>query len=325
MNRIYFFSNRITNTILFNQLKKEFTKEEIEYKIKDFIIKLLPNIDPYKITYKQIFEVILRDDILQEEELLKNRKLIKNIINSEFDKIPEQQPKVKLKPEINLKVLRTEDTGKIFEMAICLVYGIKYDGKYKYSMEKAEILKNRLNKLTELFPTCYHTAKKGSRYDFTSANNENIHLSAKTTKRLGKIAPQVIGQSQPSKFCTLLNIKLIDIASLKEYIQKNITNILHLLVQYTFDCPNIYYNEYKDQIKYIKLFDNIDWSNYEYDWTCNWEKWSNSSTLKIKYKTKYIPLVEFQFHTKSRTNMAVRWFYENFLTVFKDKLEIINL
>lgn len=45
-------------------------------------------------------------------------------------------------------VLQTEDTGKIFEMAICLAYDIPYDGKYKYSMEIPQKLKLRLSKLT---------------------------------------------------------------------------------------------------------------------------------------------------------------------------------
>ena len=31
----------------------------------------------------------------------------------------------------------TEDLGKIFEMAICMLYGIDYDGKYKYSLDEA--------------------------------------------------------------------------------------------------------------------------------------------------------------------------------------------
>lgn len=61
---------------------------------------------------------------------------------------------------IQPKKVLTEDTGKKFEMAICLVYGIPYDGKYKYSMEIPEKLKLRLTKVVELFPTCSHTAKK---------------------------------------------------------------------------------------------------------------------------------------------------------------------
>jgi hypothetical protein len=84
-------------------------------------------------------------------------------------------------------VLQTEDTGKMFEMAICLAYNIPYDGKYNYSMELPEKLKERLSKLLELFPVCIHTAKKGSRYDYTCLTDESKHLSAKSTKKgLGK-------------------------------------------------------------------------------------------------------------------------------------------
>ncbi len=90
-------------------------------------------------------------------------------------------------------VLHTEDTGKMFEMAICLAYGIPYNGNYKYGMELPERLKPRLLKLTELFPMCRHTANKQARYDFTSLTCDT-HLSAKTTKKGGgKVAPQVIG------------------------------------------------------------------------------------------------------------------------------------
>ena len=38
----------------------------------------------------------------------------------------------------------TEDLGKIFEMAICLVYGIPFIGKYKYAMEEAQELKEKI-------------------------------------------------------------------------------------------------------------------------------------------------------------------------------------
>ena len=146
--------------------------------------------------------------------------------------------KPKVAPEaiqdiIQVKTLQTEDTGKQFEMAICLAFNIPYNGPYKYGMELPEILKPRLSKLTELFPKCIHTAKNGSRYDYTS---EDKHLSAKSTKKGGKVAPQVIGQSQPKKFCEIIGIEYTTNSSLKEYIQKNISNILPILVSYTFDC-----------------------------------------------------------------------------------------
>ena len=57
------------------------------------------------------------------------------------------------------KTLQTEDLGKIFEMAICILYGIPFDGKYKYSMDKAEKLKDRIIGLNEAFPhKLKHTA-----------------------------------------------------------------------------------------------------------------------------------------------------------------------
>ena len=137
--------------------------------------------------------------------------------------------------------VKTEDTGKIFEQAICLAYGILYDGTYKYDMEAPTVLKDRLARLPELFPLCRHTAKRGARYDFTAVGDESLHLSAKTTKKgVGKVAPQVIGQTQPKNFCEILGIPYTNVADLKHHIQTNITSILPVLVSHTFDCPNLF-------------------------------------------------------------------------------------
>ena len=224
------------------------------------------------------------------------------------------------------KKILTEDTGKKFEMAICLAYGILYDGKYKYSMEMPEKLKPRLTKVVELFPTCSHTAKKGARYDFTSLTDETKHLSAKSTKKgVGKVAPQVIGQSQPKKFCEAIGIPYTNITDLKEYIQTNILTLLPILVSYTFDCPHIYYNQQEDTIRFITLNKPIEWDKYKLKWTCNWTEWKNGSSLKLIIEEKEVPLLEWQFHTKSRTNMAIRWYYECFLTIFNQNLSIIHM
>ena len=224
------------------------------------------------------------------------------------------------------KKILTEDTGKKFEMAICLAYGILYDGKYKYSMEMPEKLKPRLTKVVELFPTCSHTAKKGARYDFTSLTDETKHLSAKSTKKgVGKVAPQVIGQSQPKKFCEAIGIPYTNITDLKEYIQTNILTLLPILVSYTFDCPHIYYNQQEDTIRFITLNKPIEWDKYKLKWTCNWTEWKNGSSLKLIIEEKEVPLLEWQFHTKSRTNMAIRWYYERFLTIFNQNLSIIHM
>jgi hypothetical protein len=223
--------------------------------------------------------------------------------------------------------LQTEDTGKEFEMAICLALGIPYDGPYKYNMDLPNKLKIRLEQeLPKLLPyKLKHTAKKGSRYDYTSETDELIHLSAKSTKKgMGKVAPQVIGQSQPKKFCELLNIEYTNNNNLKKYIQENIKSILPILVKYTFDCPNIYYNKEKDTIRFITLKNEIDWNNYIYKWTCNYSDWNNSSTLKIVINNIEYSLVEFQFHT-TRTNMAIRWTYDNILTICKEYFTIVNI
>jgi hypothetical protein len=58
------------------------------------------------------------------------------------DELTDLFGKLSVKP----KVVKTEDTGKIFEMAICLVYNIPYEGVYKYSLEAATALKQRLLK-----------------------------------------------------------------------------------------------------------------------------------------------------------------------------------
>lgn len=224
------------------------------------------------------------------------------------------------------KCVKTEDTGKQFEMAICLAYETQYDGKYKYSMENPKILKQRLAKLLVLIPKCIHTAKKGARYDFTSSTDETIHLSAKSTKKgVGKVAPQVIGQAQPKKFCKIIGIPYTTNTELKEYIQTNILSLLPVLVNYTFDCPNIYYNQEKNTIRFITLIKTIEWDKYKFKWTCNWNEWNNSSTLKVIVDEKEVTLLEFQIHSKTRTNMAIRWCYENFLSIFEQNLCIIHM
>lgn len=219
--------------------------------------------------------------------------------------------------------VKTEDLGKQFEMALCLLYETPYDGKYKYGMEVPEALKPRLTRVKELFPPCTHTAKKGCRYDYTGVADTNKHLSAKTTKGDGKVAPQVIGQAQPVKFCEELSIPVMDVPTLKRYIQENIAAILKELEEHTFDCPIVYYNKKTDTIRYITRKNPIDWTAYTYKWTQNYDTWANSSTLKIVKDGKETSILEIQFHTKSRTNMAVRWCFEEYLRIFADQLDIL--
>jgi hypothetical protein len=217
----------------------------------------------------------------------------------------------------------TEDLGKIFEMAICLLYETPYDGLYRYSMESAQQLKARVARLKDHFPACQHTAKGGGVYDFTAATpgGPAAHLSAKTTKKDGKIAPQLVGQAQPAAFCERLGLPPMESPALKIYIQEHIAEILPKLEENTFSCPTVYYNKKTNRLAYIVRKEPILWAAQSFSWTRAAADWTNSSTLKVNGTS----ILEIQFHTASRTNMAVRWCFEKLLATFAGNFEIHEL
>lgn len=222
------------------------------------------------------------------------------------------------------KKIFTEDLGKIFEMAICLLYDIEYDGKYKYSLQEANDIKVKLHKLKEVFPyELKHIAKNGSQYDFVVADNENIHLSAKTTKKDAKVCPQVIGQPSRKKFCDFFGIDAsYDLNEIKTYIEVNVKSLLKVYALNTFDCPIIYYNKHKNTILFVKLRENINWTKYDilFSHTMKNKVWNESSSIVINGKT----IGEFQIHNH-RNCIKFRWCFEKILDLFKDNFEIIDL
>jgi len=224
------------------------------------------------------------------------------------------------------KEVLTEDLGKIFEMAICLLYEIEYDGKYKYSLEEANNIKNKLHKLKNNFPfKIKHIAKNGNKYDFVTIDDKN-HLSAKTTKKDGKVCPQVIGQPTKKKFCEYFKINLLDIESwrdqIKNYIETNIKTLLDTYASNTFDCPIIYYNKHKNIILFIKLIEKINWTNYDISFShiIKNKGWNESTSIIINA----ITIGEFQIHNH-RDCIKFRWAFEKLLNLFKDKFEIVDL
>ena len=243
--------------------------------------------------------------------------------------------------------LQTEDTGKIFEKAICDAYGIPYDGPFQYSQAEVDKLTPRLKRLVtdNLFPMCAHTASKGARYDFTAVaeTGEVLHLSAKSNKKKGgKIAPQVVGQATPQKFweecvkfsnCSNEN-GVPDPATLKKYIQENIMAIMPMLWRYTFDSPIVYYVRDTDQIRFIApaaVATGPDWTSFQYSWSRPYDKWTNSTSLRVVTPggggggVGDTTIMEFQFHTKSRQNMAVRWAIDKVLQVFAGHFKVTDL
>ena len=214
-------------------------------------------------------------------------------------------------------MLRTEDTGKELEMAICMAYGIEYVGKYNYDYEEPKRLSERLKKLPPM-KNIYHSAINQSVFDFTS---DDGNLSAKSTKKAGgKVAPQRIGQCSVEKFCERINIEPLGKEELKRYIQDNIISILPIFERNTFESSIVYYIKQKDEIRFIQQIKPIDWTNLTFSWTRDSNEWTNSSTLKVKDKS----IMEIQFHTR-RKNMACRWCFENLLSLFPEHFSVVLL
>ncbi len=253
-------------------------------------------------------------------EILCVSKKVKKIYIVEEDE-PELEPNVEIKTQ---KKVATEDLGKKFEMAICLLFGTEYDGKYKYSLEEANIIKDKLYKLKEVFPfEIKHIAKNGNKYDFVSIGDDKINLSAKTTKKDAKVCPQVIGQPSKKKFCEFFGIDLLyDLEQIKIYIESNVKSLLEIYALNTFDCPIVYYNKHKNIILFIKLKENIDWTNYDISFShiLKNKKWNESSCIIING----ITIGEFQIHNH-RDCIKFRWAFEKLLNLFKNNFEIIDL
>jgi hypothetical protein len=232
--------------------------------------------------------------------------------------------------------LQTEDTGKIVEKAICDAYVIPFNGPFPYNQADVDKLTPRMKRLQtdNLFPMCAHTASKGGRYDFTDILDDRNHLSAKSNKKKGgKVAPQVVGQATPQKFWDELHHcgggTVPDIAAMKKYIQENITSILSMLWRYTFDSPIVYYVRDTDNIRFIAPTGvEPNWSAFQYTWSRCYDKWTNSTSLRVVLAPggsdhiKEETIMEFQFHTKSRKNMAVRWAIEKVLDVFAGHFKV---
>lgn len=229
--------------------------------------------------------------------------------------------------KINKKKVVTEKLGKEFEMCICLLYNIKYDGSYNYDLDNPNKLKDKILKLKEIFNhEIIHTAKGGGKYDFTTLD-EKYHLSAKTTKKDGKVCPQVIGQPTKNKFCEYFNIdKDTTHDNIKKYIIKNITTLLDKYYENTFMCDTIYYNQKKDKILYIKSKNKIDWTHFDIEFShlMKNKKWNESTTIKIKKDEKEHSIGEFQIH-KKRSSIKFRWMFEKILDIFENNFEIINI
>ena len=137
------------------------------------------------------------------------------------------------------------------------------------------------------------------------------------------MCPQVIGQPSKKKFCEFFNINLsVSLLEIKEYIISNITNMLNIYFDLTFDCPIIYFNKKSNVLQLIKLTEKIDWSNYliEFSHIKKNKQWNESSTISINNTS----IGEFQLH-KHRDCIKFRWCFEKLLKHFVKSFTIIHL
>jgi hypothetical protein len=212
----------------------------------------------------------------------------------------------------------TEDLGKIFERAICLVYDTPFVGTYSYDIARATALAATLTTLPTLFPACTHTAIRGSPYDYTAVADPAAHLSAKSTKGDGKVCPQVIGQPSRVRFCQHFGLPeaTTDIPAIKDYITANLPALLARYETHTFDCPIVYHNAAKKTTLFVRQTAPIPWSTLtlRLSHAVAGRAWNESSTVYLGAEGR-VAIGEFQVHAH-RDCIKFRWCFEKLLALF---------
>lgn len=226
----------------------------------------------------------------------------------------------------------TEELGKTFEQAICLIYKTPYVGTFRYSLEKATALSARLTDLPTHFPACHHTAAGGSPYDFTTTTTDTDttpkHLSAKTSQqRDGKVCPQRIGQPTRLKFCQYFGLPTATNADIKSFIVSSLPTLLSAYETHTFGCHILYYNRPRNLIQLIQRTHPIDWTTktLQLSHILRGRVWNESTTVYlIDSAGEKTSIGEFQVHTH-RDCIKFRWCFERLLNAFPDAFRIVTL
>lgn len=234
-----------------------------------------------------------------------------------------KRPRKELENEIiqklNLKPrFKTEDIGHILEMAVCITLNIKYIGEFKYSIDKATQLANKMgSQLREhISEPLTHTAYGKGKYDFTG---ETLYLSAKSNKKHHYVAPQSIGQLTQKRFCEVFGLSLDnDNYMLKQYIIVNIQDLLQKYISNTFDCTVLYYHEKEQSIQLINLNQSIPicWKNQTISFSKpSAEVWNESNSIYIDSNGISKSIGNIQFH-KNRNCIKFRWNIRNLISLF---------
>ena len=240
---------------------------------------------------------------------------------------------VRSKQTMKQPTIITEDLGKQFEMAICTAFDTPYVGPYKYSAPNADLVARCRKLRTHWTQNCTHTAERGSPHDFTDTADPTNTLSAKTNKKVnGMVAPQVIGQPSVQKMARELELDpQISANDLKRAFMETHTNkLLELMVRHTFGCPIAYYIQPTNSLLLITLNNVNGFTQHLQEANKQWSRplgeWGNSNRLAFDNgQGDFIPLIECQFHTKSRQNLANRWCLQKLIGLYSDWFTVIEL
>lgn len=206
--------------------------------------------------------------------------------------------------------IKTEDTGLVFEYALCIYYNVPYDGKFKYEIPKAEEIANTLKyskfQLYNFTGTdMIHTAAKQARYDFTSKDGK-FKFHAKTAKRIAnqKQAAEVIGQGSMKTLINHFNLPItFNRSQFKSWIMENIDTYITEQYNFLFNEPICYFVEDVYECYWITPIKKINVEKKNITFTKKLENWDNSNTIKYNG----ISIAEIQFHSSDRVNIVTRF------------------
>ena len=213
-----------------------------------------------------------------------------------------------------MNTLKTEDTGKIAEKAICDLIETPFGGTFKYAQEDVDEMTIRLGPMYETLAGYVHTGNVDNVYDFKRGEKG---LSVKTNKHDTdwKVCPQRIGQTTKKRFCAYFELPTTDVDSIKTFLTTQTIRALTAYAVNTFHCDILYYNKGSDQVLLIEPIAAMSFEGHTLTFS-HIEKqkaWNESTTLYIDGK----PLGEFQIHTH-RDGVKFRFQLKTVLDIFKD-------
>lgn len=215
--------------------------------------------------------------------------------------------------------LKTEDTGKIVEKAICDLIETPFGGKFKYAQEDVDEMILRLGLVYEQLVGYVHTGNVDNVYDFKKGERG---LSVKTNKHNTdwKVCPQIIGQTTKKRFSAFFGLPDgSSVSDIKTFITTNTVRVLEAYVEKTFHCDVLYYNKGSDQVLWIEKISPLSFEGQEltFSHTEKQKDWNESTTLYMQGKA----LGEFQIHTH-RDGVKFRFNLKSVLEIFKDSFRV---